>query len=148
MFYTFFLLHRLIYRVLCQKDFEEPPSERTSKNNSGTIPNIIICFYVLKFSKENCVTVRCAGRSTKEGFNHLLHREFLMKNQETANIGIQSYITKFSQKCFILSVYCTALFTERFEPTHSSSMSKKKLGHIANINIWSYNVKFSGKTVL
>ena len=47
------------------------------------------------------------------------------KSRNIANIGIQSYITKFSQKCFILSVYCTALFTKRFEPTHSSSMSKK-----------------------
>ena len=27
----------------------------------------------------------------------------------TFDIGIQSYITKFSQKCFILSVYCTVL---------------------------------------
>ena len=25
-------------------------------------------------------------------------------------------------------------------------MSKKKLGHIVNINIWSYNPKFSEKT--
>ena len=44
---------------------------------------------VLKFSKENCFTlpcyctVLCAGRSTKEGLNHLLHKEFLRKNQET-----------------------------------------------------------------
>ena len=84
MFNTFFLLHRLICRVLCQKDFEKPPSEEDKdKDNSGTTPNIVIRFYVLKFSKENCVTVLCAGRSTKEGFNHLLHREFLMKNQQT-----------------------------------------------------------------
>ena len=83
MFNTFFLLHRLIYRVLCQKDFEKLPSERTSKNNLGTIPNIVIRLYVLKFSKENCVSFLCVGRSAKEGFDHLLHREFLMKNQET-----------------------------------------------------------------
>ena len=83
MFNTFFLLHRLIYRVLCQKDFEKLPSERPSKDNSGTIPNIVIRLHVLKFSKENCVSVLCAGRSTKEGFDHLLHNEFLMKNQET-----------------------------------------------------------------
>ena len=38
--------------------------------------------------------------------------------------------------------------TERFEPPYSLSMSKKKLGHITNINIWSYNLKFSEKTVL
>ena len=41
-----------------------------------------------------------------------------------------------------------ALFIERFEPPHSLSKSQKKLGHIANINIWSYNLKFSEKTVL
>ena len=33
---------------------------------------------------------------------------------------------------------CTALYTERFEPPQSLSMSKKKLGHIANLNILSY----------
>ena len=69
------------------------------------------------------------------------------KSRNIANIAIQSYITKFSQKCFILSVYCTALCTERFEPPHSLSTSEKKLGHIININIWSYNLKFSEKTV-
>ena len=58
---------------------------------------------------------------------------------------MQSYITKFSQKCCILSVYCTVLCTERFELPHSWSTSKKKLGHITNINIWSYNLKFSQK---
>ena len=98
MFNNFFLLYRLIYRVLCQKDFAKPPSERTSNNNSGNIANIVICFYVLKFSKEYCFTlpfyctVPCAGRSTKEGFNNLLHREFLMKNQETMQISVFSLI--------------------------------------------------------
>ena len=38
------------------------------------------------------------------------------KSRNIANISIQSCITKFSQKCFILSVYYTALCTERFEP--------------------------------
>ena len=58
------------------------------------------------------------------------------KSRNIANIGVQSYITKFSQKCFILSVFCTALCTERFEPPHYSlSTSKKKLGQITNINI-------------
>ena len=33
---------------------------------------------------------------------------------------------------------CTALYTERFEPPQSLSMSEKKLGHIANLNILSY----------
>ena len=70
------------------------------------------------------------------------------KSRNITNIAIQSYITKFSQKCFILSVYYTALCTERFEPPPSLSTSKKKLGHIANINIWSYNLKFSEKIVL
>ena len=35
------------------------------------------------------------------------------KSRNIANIGIQSYITKFSQKCFILSVYYTALHWAR-----------------------------------
>ena len=70
------------------------------------------------------------------------------KSRNIPNVPIQSYITKFSQKFFILSVYCTALCTERFEPPHSLSTSEKKLGHIANSNIWSYNLKFSEKTVL
>ena len=47
------------------------------------------------------------------------------KLRNIADIGIQSCVTKFSQKCFILSVYCTALCTERFEPPHSLSTSKK-----------------------
>ena len=70
------------------------------------------------------------------------------KSRNIANIGMQSYIIKFSQKCFILPVYCTALCTEHFEPPYSLSTSKKKLGHITNINIWSYNLKFSQETVL
>ena len=46
-----------------------------------------------------------------------------------------------------------ALCTERFEPPHSLSTSKKKLQiqiqiHITNINIWSYNLKCSEKTAL
>ena len=62
------------------------------------------------------------------------------KLRNIADTGIQSCVTKFSQKCFILSVYCTALCTERFEPPHSLSTSKKKLQiqiqiHITNINI-------------
>ena len=123
-----------------------------STDNSGNIVNTVICFYVLKFSKENCFTllfyctVLCPGRSTKEGLNHLLHRTFLRKNQETLQILIIS--NKFSQKCFILPIYCTALCTERFQPPHSLSTSKKKLGHITNINVWSYNLKFSEKSVL
>ena len=38
------------------------------------------------------LSVPCAGRSTKEGFNHLLHREFMMKNQETMQISVFSLI--------------------------------------------------------
>ena len=70
------------------------------------------------------------------------------KLRNIVDIGIQSYVTKFSQKCFILSVYCSALCTERFKPLRSLSTSKKKLGHITNINIWSYKFKCSEKTVL
>ena len=98
MFDSFFLLHRLIYRVLWQKDFEESSSYRNSKDNSGNIGHIVIYFYVLRFSKENCFTlpfyctVLCAGRSTKEGLNHLPHREFLIKKQETLQISVFSLI--------------------------------------------------------
>ena len=75
------------------------------------------------------------------------------KSRNIDNIGIQPYsfyryITKFSQKYFILSVNCTAIRTERFESPHSLTTSKKKLGHTTNINIWSSNLKFSEKTVL
>ena len=79
-------------KVLCQKDFEKCPSWRTSKDNSGNIANIVICFYVLKFSKENyftfpfCCTVLCAGCSAKEGLNRLFHRACLRKNRETLQI--------------------------------------------------------------
>ena len=97
MFNTFFLLHRLIYTVLCQKDFEKPPSERTSNSDSGNIANIVICFYVLKFSKEYCFT-----------------------------LPFYCTVPGAGQKLFILSAYCTALFTKRFEPPDSLSMSKKK----------------------
>ena len=62
------------------------------------------------------------------------------KSRNIANIGVQSYITKFSQKCFMLSVYYTAQCTERFEPPPSLGTPKKKLGHIANIKIWSCNI--------
>ena len=98
MFNSFFLLHRLIYRVLWQKDFEKSASYRNSKDNSGNIGNIVIYFYVLRFSKENCFklpfycTVLCAGRSTKEGLNHLPHKEFLIKKQETLQISVFSLI--------------------------------------------------------
>ena len=99
MFNTFFLLHCLIYSVLSHKDFEKHPSQRTSsKDGSGNIANIGICFYVLKFSKANCFilpfyfTVLCAGRSTKGGLNHLLHRACLRKNQETLQISVFSLI--------------------------------------------------------
>ena len=70
------------------------------------------------------------------------------KSRKIANIDIQSYITKFSQKYFILSIYWTVLCTERFAPPHSLNTSKKKLRHITNINTWSYNLKFNEKTVL
>ena len=39
----------------------------------------------------NC-TVLCAVRSTKEGLNHLLQKEFLIKNQETLEISVFSLI--------------------------------------------------------
>ena len=66
MFNTFFLLHRLICRVLCQKDFEKPPSEEDKdKDNSGTIPNIVIRFYVLKFSKKTALLSYVQGALQK-----------------------------------------------------------------------------------
>ena len=75
---------------------------------------------VFKFSKENCFAlpfycaVLCAGCSTKEGLNHILHREFLRKNQETLQISV-SLVKNVS---YFLSVYCTALGTDRLEPPH------------------------------
>ena len=37
-------------------------------------------------------TVLCAGRSTKESLNHLIHRACLRKNQETLQISVFSLI--------------------------------------------------------
>ena len=45
----------------------------------------------------------------------------------------------------MLSFYCTALSTKRFEPPHSLTTCKKKLGHTASINIWTCDRKFSEK---
>ena len=63
-------------------------------------------------------------------------RMYKEKSRNIANIGFQSYITKFSQKMFhtFCLLHCPSLRT-----------SKKKLGDIPNINIWSYNFKFSEK---
>ena len=47
------------------------------------------------------------------------------KSRNIANVGIQSYITKFIQKYFIISVYWAVLYTERFEPPHSLTTSRK-----------------------
>ena len=121
MFKTLFLLHRLIYRrVLCQKDLEKTLSWRTLKGNSGNVANIVFCFYIVKFSKENyfallfyCAVI-CAGCSIKGGLSHILHREFLRKNQETLQISVNLV----KNVSYFLSVYCTALCTERFEPPH------------------------------
>ena len=137
MFNTFFLLHRLVYRVLLPKDFEQPLSQETSKDNSGNVANIVICFYAFTLSKEDCFTlpfcctVLCAGRSTKEGLNHLLHRDFLRKNQETLQISVFSLVLlNLVKNVLILSVYCIVRCTECFEPPHSLITSKKKLEHI------------------
>ena len=40
------------------------------------------------------------------------------KLRNIANIGLQYHIIKFSQKSFMISVYCTTLCTERFEPPY------------------------------
>ena len=137
MFNTFFLLHRLVYRVLLPKDFEQSPSQETSKDNSGNVANIVICFYAFTLSKENCFTlpfyctVLCAGHSTKEGLNHLLHRDFLRKNQKTLQISVFSLVLlNLVKNVLILSVYCIVRCTECFEPPHSLITSKKKLEHI------------------
>ena len=151
MFNTFLLLHHLIYKMLCQKDLEKPPSQCTSNCKSINIANIGIRFCVLKFSKEDCFYTSFSlyipiWRALYKRFESLTSKRMSKgKSRNIANIGIQSYITKFSQKCFILSVYCTALCTERFEPPPLLGTSKKILGHTTNINIQSYNSKFSEK---
>ena len=45
----------------------------------------------------------------------------------------------------MLAFYCTALCTKRFEPPHSLTTCKKKLGHTTSINIWTCDRKFSEK---
>ena len=112
-------------------------------------------FYVLKFSKENCFTlpfyctVLCAGRSAKEDLNHLLHTAFLRKNQETSQILLFSPMLLNLVKnvsCFLfIALPCVQSALNHL--IHCVRLTKK-LGHITNINIWSYNLKFSEKTVL
>ena len=80
MFKTFFLLHRLIYKVLCQKDFEKSLLQRERlRTTQETLQIIVICFYVLKFSKEHNLVknVSCflfiALPCLKSTLNHLIH---------------------------------------------------------------------------
>ena len=119
-----------------------------SKNNSGNFANIFICFFVLKFTKKmlyNSFLLYCSmcREPCKIGFGPPISQGISKKkSRNIANTGIQSYITKFIQKCLKLSVSCIALCTECFEPPHSLGTSKKKLEGITNVNIWSYNHKF------
>ena len=72
--------------------------QKTFKDRSGIIANIGIRHYVLKFSKEDCFThscyctVLCAGRSTNESLNPLIHRACLRKDQEILQISVFSLI--------------------------------------------------------
>ena len=155
---TFFLLHRLTYRVLCQEKLWKTSFFRKCLRidqetlQLSLFASMFLSLVKKTFCKEDtflllyCPMCRALYEREFEPPNsQSMSKE---KSRNIANIGIQSYITKFIQKCFILSVYCTTLCTERFEPPHSLSTSKKKLGHTKNINIWSYNRKFSEKTVL
>ena len=65
------------------------------------------------------LSVPCAGRSTKEGFNHLIHREFIMKNQETMQISVFSLILlnlvkMFHTLCLLHCPVYRALWTTSF----------------------------------
>ena len=105
--------------MLRQKDFGKSPSQRISKDNPENSANIVICFNVPKFSKENCFTQPFYSTSYKGGFeppNSKRISEEKLRN--IANIGLQYHIIKFSQKSFMISVYCTTLCTERFEPPY------------------------------
>ena len=81
-------------------------------------------------------TVLCAGHSTKESLNHLIHRACLRKNQETLKISVFSPILLNLIKNVLYFLFITLPFIEHV---------KKKLGDIPHINVWSYNFKFSEK---
>ena len=139
MFNTFFLLHRLIYRVLCQKKLWKTSFFRKRlRIDQETLQISVFASMFLSLVKKTCCKEDTFLLLYCPMCRALYEREFEPPNSQSmskeksrniANIGIQSYITKFSQKCFILSVYCTALFTERFEPPHSLSMSMKIRTH-------------------
>ena len=62
----------------------------------------------------------------------LLHKAYLRKNQETLQISVFPPIV-------------TNVLYFPFEPRPLMCTSKKKLGRITNINIWSHGLKFSEK---
>ena len=103
----------------CQKDFEKPPSQSNSKDKSGNIASIGICFYVLKFSKKLLYTsfLLHSPLMCRTLYKSRFEPPARMSKEKSRNIvsrGIESSITKVSQKCFILSVYCTACVKNAF----------------------------------
>ena len=93
--------------------------QKTFKDRSGNIANIGICFYVLKFSKEDCFTlscyctVLCAGQSTKESLNPLIHRACLRKNKKTLQISVFSLILLTLVKNVSYFLFITLPFIEQ-----------------------------------
>ena len=110
---------------------------------SGNIENIVFASMFLSLVKKTAlhflVSVLRTGRSTKESLNHLIHRACLRKSQETLQILVFILIVlSYSTKLKIFHTFCLL---------HCPSLStfKEKLGETANINIRSYNFKFSEK---
>ena len=90
MFNTFFLLTVLFTVCSDKKTLKSRLQRERLRITQETLQISLFASMFLSLVKNTALhflftvlSVPCAGRSTKEGFNHLLHREFLMKNQQT-----------------------------------------------------------------
>ena len=99
MFNTFFLLTVLFTVCSDKKTLKSRLQRERLRITQETLQISLFASMFLSLVKNTALhflftvlSVPCAGRSTKEGFNHLLHREFIMKNQETMQISVFSLI--------------------------------------------------------
>ena len=127
---TFFLLHRLTYRVLCQKKLWKTSFFRKRlRIDQETLQISVFASVFLSLVKKTCCKEDTFLLLYCPMCRALYEREFEPPNSQSmskeksrniANIGIQSYITKFSQKCFILSVYYTVLHWARLRKNYET----------------------------
>ena len=123
MFNTFFLLHRLIYKVLCQEKLWKISFFRKRlRIDQETLQISVFASMFLSLVKKTCCKEDTFLLLYCPMCRALYEREFEPPNSQSmskeklrniANIVVQSYITKFSQRCFIISVCYTALHWAR-----------------------------------